>query len=320
MPTHFSTAFRRVRKVPEVGVAVGLFGICLALALTTRSFLQADNLLKVMRQASDYGIMAVGMVFVLTLGEIDLSVGSVLTLVIAAAAIALRNGWSVPAAVMIGLAVGGACGVINGTLSVLLRVPTIIVTLGTMSIYYGIALIVSKSAPISRFPHDTAFFFSIGSGTVLRIPTPVIVMLVVAGVSHVVLQRTAFGWRLQAVGSNSQAARFSGIPIARYKIAVMGLMGIIAGISGVTALSYYGSYDPSIGSGIEISVIAAAIIGGTALSGGSGSVAGAVLGAMIIALVRYGLAQLGMTADKAPVVTGAVIIVAVAVGAFVRRE
>ncbi len=319
MPTHFNDAFRRTRKIPEVGVALALLAICIVLALTSRDFLQAKNLLQVVRQASDYGIMAIGMVFVLTLGEIDLSVGSVLTLVNIATALALRNGWPVAAAVTMGVAVGGACGIVNGVLSVLLRVPTIIVTLGTMSVFRGFALVLSKSAPISRFPKDS-LLFSVGGGSIFHLPAAVVVMLTIAVIGYVVLQQTAFGWRVQAVGSNAQAARFSGIPIARYKIAVMGLMGIISGIAGVMALAFLQSADPNTGLGSELFVIAAAIIGGTSLSGGSGSVPGAVLGALIIAVVRNGLVMLGLSPNWGTAVTGAVIIAAVAVGAFIRRE
>lgn len=319
MPMNFTEAFRRTRKVPEVGVGIALLAICLVLALTSQSFLHAGNLLQVMRQASDYGIMAVGMVFVLTLGEVDLSVGSILTLVNISAALALRNGWPVPAAVVMGIAVGGACGVVNGMLSVLLRVPTIIITLGTMGVFRGFALILSKSSPISRFPKNN-LFFSIGGEGILHLPAAVIVMLVLAIIAQLLLQQTAFGWRVQAIGSNAQAARFSGIPIARYKVTIMGLMGIISGIAGVMALAFFGSGDPNTGMGSELFVIAAAIIGGTSLSGGSGSVPGAVLGALIIAVVANGLALLGLPPDWGTVVTGAVIIAAVAVGAFIRRE
>jgi ribose transport system permease protein len=319
MPTHFSAALGRIRKIPEFGVTIALLAICLVLALSSRSFLQTSNLLQVMRQASDYGIMAIGMVFVLTLGEVDLSVGSILTLVNISTALALRNGWPVTAALATGIAVGGACGIINGILSVLLRVPTIIITLGTMSIFRAIALGLSKSSPISRFPKNSVLF-SVGGGDVFHIPAAVIGMIVVAVIAHVLLQQTAFGWRLQAAGSNPLAARFSGIPIARYKIAVMGLMGIISGIAGISALAFLGSADPNIGLGSELSVIAAAIIGGTSLSGGTGSVPGAVLGALIIAVVRNGAVMLGLPINWGTGVNGAVIIIAVAVGAFIRRD
>jgi ribose transport system permease protein len=305
----------RLRRIEEIGVLGALLVLCLGLTLSTESFSTRDNLLQVARQASYYGLMAVGMVFVLSIGDVDLSVGSIMTLVNLLMAVCLRSGVPLPVAAAVGLAAGAAAGLVNGGLSVLLRIPTIIVTLGTMSVYRGLALVISEGTPIHRFPKEN-LFFDLGG----RVPTSVVAMLAVGAAGHVLFNRTVFGRRVQAIGSNPQAARFSGIPLARYRLGVMTLMGTISAVAGIMALAFFQSADPSAGPGLELFVIASAIIGGTALSGGSGSVAGAILGALVIAVIRSGLLHLGLTAYWNAVVTGVVIIAAVAVDYLIKRR
>ena len=321
-PNPLTSTLRRVSRVEELGVIAGLLAIALYLGLHPTSgedFRQSSNLLQVARQASYYGIMAVGMVFVLSMGDVDLSVGSILTLVNITTAIALRDGLGIPIALLIGISVGAMCGLVNGALSVLLRIPTIIVTLGTMSLFRGIALVISDASPISRFSKDH-WFFDVGGGQVFGIPTSVIVMLLVCALGYVLFNMTPFGWRVQAIGSNATAARYSGIAIAKYRILVMTLMGSISGMAGIMALAFLQSADPTTGAGFELQVIAAAIIGGTALTGGGGSIPGAILGALLIALIANGLVLLEYNAYWGTAVTGAVIIFAVALGNLVRRK
>jgi ribose transport system permease protein len=308
-----------LRGVEELGVAAALAALCVFFALTTDTFLSLDNLIKVVRQSSDYGIMAAGMVFVLTLGEVDLSVGSILTLVNVLTAVALREGAPPPVALALGLLCGAACGFANGLASVFLRIPTILVTLGTMSVYRGLALVISKATPVSQFSKDN-FIFDVLGGAAGRIPASVIAMIVIGCACHVLLQRSVFGRRVQAIGSSRQAARYSGIPIARYRLAVMTLSGTLAGLAGILALAFLQSADPKTGEGSELLVIASAVIGGTALSGGSGTILGAILGALIIASIRNGLIQLGFTAYWNQTVIGGMIITAVAVDSFVKRR
>jgi ribose transport system permease protein len=310
---------KRLRFGDELGVALALLALSLVLALSTESFLRPENLLDVARQASDFGIMAVGMVFLLSMGEIDLSVGAVLTLVGVLTALALRAGVPVPAALALGVLAGAACGFINGTISVMLRIPTIIVTLGTMSIFRGLSLVLSEAKPISNFPKDGSLF-RFGADGLFGVPAGVLVMLCVGVLGHVALHHLPFGWRLQAIGSSARAARFSGIAIARYRVLAMTLMGTIAGIAGVTALTFLESADPNVGLGSELLVISSAVIGGTALTGGSGSVIGALLGALIIAVIKNGLVHLGMSAYWGMTVTGAIIIAAVLMSSLFRRK
>jgi ribose transport system permease protein len=315
----FRSALQKLRRFEVIGVAGALFILCALLTFTTDSFLTRTNVPQVARQASYYGIMAVGMVFVLAMGEVDLSVGSILTLVNIVTAIALRDKVPVPIALLIGLAAGAACGFVNGVLTVILRIPTIVVTLGTMSIFRGLALVWSNATPISQFSKNHPFF-TVGGEAILGVPSSVVVMVVVCAVGAVLFNQTPFGWRVQAIGSNLQAARFSGIPIAKYRIAVMTLNGVIAAIAGIMALAFLQSADPSTGPGFELFVIASAIIGGTALSGGSGSIVGGILGALIIAVIRNGLVLWGYNAYWGTAVTGVVIIAAVAISSFIKRK
>jgi len=310
---------KRVLAFDEIGVLAALLIIGLLLSLTTDSFLTTSNLLQVARQASYYGIMAVGMVFALSMGDVDLSVGSILMFVAIITAILLRAAIPLPVAVVLGLTAGALCGFINGLLSVTLRIPTIIVTLGTMSIYRGLALVFSNAKPISNFPKNN-LFFKLGGSTIMGIPTSVVVMIVVAVLGYILFSRAAFGMRVMAIGSNKQAAQFAGVRIVRHRLLVMTLVGLCAGIAGVMALGFLQTADPSTGPGMELYVIASAIIGGTALTGGSGSIPGAILGALIIAMIRNGLVLLGFSAYWGIVATGVVIILAVALDRFVKRK
>src|SRR5262245_26928673 len=224
-----------------------------------------------------------------------------------------------PASVVCGLGLGALCGLPSGSLAVMLRIPTIIVTLGTMSVFRGLALVFSKATAIADFPKENVLFH-FGSRSILGLPTGVFVMLLVGVGGHVLLKHTAFGWRLQAIGSNAQAARFSGISLARYQLAAMTVMGFVAAVAGVMELAFLQSGSPTTGQGYELYVIASVIIGGTALTGGSGSIVGGILGALLIAVIRNGLVLLEFSAYWAAVVTGTVIIAASEIGGLVDRK
>ncbi len=314
-------ALRRVGAVDEIGVLAALATICLFLTITTEQFWSTNNLLVVTRQASYVGILAVGMVFVIAMGDIDLSVGSTLMLASVCMAYLIRDGQNIWLAVLVALAVGALCGLANGVLSVGLRIPTIIVTLGTLSAYKGLGLVVSEGAPVAidRDDRQGWFFQEIG-GKLAGVWTSVWVMILVALAGWVLFNRAAFGRRVQAIGSNLQAARFSGIRIARYRILVMTLMGLIAGIAAVVVLAFNQNGNPQTGIGIELKVIAATIIGGTALTGGSGSVIGAIVGALIVWLIQNGLTLLHVDPNWFDVATGAVIIAAVTLDYLIKRR
>jgi ribose transport system permease protein len=313
---------RRIGQVDEIGVLGALVVLIVLLALLVPStFLTAQNFINVSRQASYVGIMAVGMVFVIAMGDIDLSVGSIWMLSSVMMAIALRDGYAIWIAVAVCMLVATLCGLLNGALSVALGIPTIIVTLGTLSLYRGLGLVVSEASPVSGYELKTWFFEWIGGrDPVFGVWISVWVMLVVGVIGWILFNRTPFGRRVQAIGSNRQAALFSGIRISRTRIMVMTLMGFIVGIAAVVALAFNRNGSPTVGVGTELGVIAATIIGGTALSGGSGSVLGAILGALIIALIQNGLALLAVPPAWSTAVTGIVIIVAVTLDYFIKRR
>jgi len=255
------------------------------------------------------------------MGDIDLSVGSIWMLSSVMMAIALRDGYSIWIAFAVCVLVATLCGFLNGALGVALGIPTIIVTLGTLSLYRGLGLVVTNATPVAGYNLDTWFFKWIGGrDPIFGIWISVWVMLVVGIVGWILFNRTPFGRRVQAIGSNRQAALFSGIRISRTRIMVMTLMGFIVGIAAVVALAFNRNGSPTVGVGTELGVIAATIIGGTALSGGSGSVLGAILGALIIALIQNGLALLAVPPAWSTAVTGIVIIVAVTLDYLIKRR
>jgi ribose transport system permease protein len=220
---------RRLGAVDEIGVigAIVLLSVVLAI-LVGDTFLSANNFVNVSRQASYVGIMAVGMVFVIAMGDIDLSVGSIWMLSSVSMAIALREELPIWLAVIICMVVATLCGLTNGLLSVWLRIPTIIVTLGTLSLFRGLGLVISNATPVSGYNLETWFFEWIGGrDPIFGVWTSVWVMILVGVGGWLLFTRSAFGRRVQAIGSNLQAARFSGVRIARYRIMVMALMGFI---------------------------------------------------------------------------------------------
>ena len=321
-PSNGPSFWQRLLQVDEIGVIGALVLLIVLLSLTAGDkFLTAQNFINVSRQASYVGIMAVGMVFVIAMGDIDLSVGSIWMLSSVMMAIALRDNYNIWIAVAVCMVVATLCGLLNGALSVALGIPTIIVTLGTLSLYRGLGLVVSNASPISGYNLDTWFFRWIGGrDPIFGVWISVWVMLIVGILGWILFNHTPFGRRVQAIGSNRQAALFSGIRIARTRIMVMTLMGFIVGIAAVVALAFNRNGSPTVGVGTELGVIAATIIGGTALSGGSGSILGAILGALIIALIQNGLALLAVPPAWSTAVTGIVIIVAVTLDYFIKRR
>lgn len=313
---------RKVGQIDEIGVIGALVVLIVLLALLVpETFLTTQNFINVSRQASYVGIMAVGMVFVIAMGDIDLSVGSIWMLSSVMMAIALRDEYSIWLAIAVCIVAATLCGLLNGALSVALGIPTIIVTLGTLSLFRGLGLVITEASPVSGYSHDTWFFEWIGGrDPIFGVWISVWVMAIVAVFGWLLFNRTPFGRRVQAIGSNLQAARFSGIRVARTRILVMTLMGFIVGVAAVVALAFNRNGSPTVGVGTELSVIAATIIGGTALTGGSGSVLGAVLGALIIALIGNGLALLAVPPAWSVAVTGIVIIVAVTLDYFIKRR
>jgi len=312
-------ALRSLGASNQLGVLVALVALVAVIAAFHPSFLSRPSLVNIAQGAALYGIMALGMVFLLSMREIDLSVGSNYAVSVMASALLITSvGWDPWLAAGAGLALSLALGALNGLLANALAIPTIIVTLGTLSMYRGLTLVISNNTYVPSMPPSS--FFAVFGGTLLGVPASVWAFGLLAVLLSLLYRATRFGFVVRAIGSNEQAARLSGIPIERVRLATLTLMGGLCGIAALLTLGFFQSADSNLGAGYELLVIAAAIIGGTGLSGGSGSVFGALLGALIISVIQGGLVQFGVDPNWSNFVTGAVIIGAVAVDALIRRQ
>lgn len=299
---------------------VALAALIIFIGAANPIFLQPKSLLQLLSNSAFIGMLAVGMVFVIVIRDIDLSVGWMFNFSAVIAGKAMILGVEPFLAALIGIAFGGMLGFINGVLAVGMRIPVIIITLGTLSVYRGLSLIVNESKPVIP-PDKNAPFFELWDVKLFDIiPMVAVAFLVLAVALHVLLQHTRFGYRVQAMGSNPDAARLAGIPVDRTRIMVLVLMGAVAGLAGVIFLGFRGAVDTNTGDTFLLPVVAAVIIGGTPLSGGRGTILGAVLGAVIIQAIQSGILFLGIDAKWSIFVTGAAIIVAVAVDQLVRRQ
>jgi ribose transport system permease protein len=259
------------------------------------------------------------MVFLLSMREIDLSVGAVYGLCAVVAARVMAGGMSPWLASLVALGVGCGCGAINGVITNVLKIQSIVVTLGTLSMFEALSLIVSGDNTIVNLPVNSPFFTVLGANH-LGIPTSIWTCVVIAAVGHILYRHTRFGAHVRVVGSNPDAARLLGLPVMRLRLTALMFQSFLRAVIALITLAYLQSADPTTGVGYELSIIAAAIVGGTALAGGQGSVIGAVIGALIISAISTGLVQCGVTPDWSGFATGAIIIGAVTMDAFIRRR
>ena len=295
----------------------GLLGLVVVLWALTPHFLTISNLLNIAEQATIIAIVAVGMTFVIITGGIDLSVGSVLAFAGVVMASALHSGLSLPLALLVGLGIGLLCGMVNGLLITIGRLPPFIATLGMMSVARGAALMFTEGRPISGFSESLR---SLATGEVLRIPTPVTIMIVLYAIAHFVLRRTKLGRYTYAIGGNEEAALLSGINVRVYKTMVYGIAGMLSGLAAILLTARLNSAQPIAGMSYELDAIAATVIGGTSLLGGEGTVAGTLIGALIMAVLRNGLNLLTVSSFFQQVVIGSVIILAVLIDMALKRR
>lgn len=295
----------------------GLLGLGLVLWALTPHFLTISNLLNIAEQATIIAIVAVGMTFVIITAGIDLSVGSVLAFAGVVMASVLHSNLPLPVALVAGLGTGLLCGMGNGLLITTGRLPPFIATLGMMSVARGTALMFTEGRPISGFSES---FRSLATGEVLRVPTPVIIMIVVYIIAHFVLRRTKLGRYTYAIGGNEEAALLSGINVRVYKTMVYALAGMLSGLAAILLTARLNSAQPIAGMMYELDAIAATVIGGTSLLGGEGTVVGTLIGALIMAVLRNGLNLLGVSSFIQQIVIGSVIIVAVLIDMALKRR
>ena len=310
----------RFLKSSEIGLLAALVILIAVVSTVQPNFASVDSLSNFGSRAAWFGIIALGVVFQLSMGEIDLSTASIYGLTINLAAILIVDAGVDPwAAAGVGILAGMALGAFNGILATVFKVPAIIITLGTLSVFKGLTLVLAGGGFVYGLPRDHAFFTTFGS-TPLGIPMVVWAFAVLTAVLSLVYTRTRYGFMVRAIGSNPRAAELSGIPIARVRIVTLTLTGALCGISGMLTLAFFSTADPSLGTGYELLAITAAIIGGTALTGGRGTVIGAAIGALLIAVISSGIVQFGITANWSVFVTGVMIIAAVAFDAAIRRR
>jgi ribose transport system permease protein len=310
----------RFRLPEEVGVIIALLVMVAIIGLARPRFMNPINLFSLLSNSTFLGMLAVGMVFLLAIREIDLSVGWMFNFSAVFAAVLMVAGVDPWLAAASGVVWGAGLGLVNGVIAVGLRLPAIIVTLGTFSMFQGLSLVMNQGRAIVPSDTTSSFFTFFKLRLFGVVPVAGIVFVVLAIVLHVVLHRTRFGYRVQAVGSNPDAARLAGIPTGLVRLQTLVLMGAICGMSGVMYVGFRGAIDPIEGSDFVLVVVAAVIIGGTPLSGGYGTIIGAVVGMLIIQVISSGLIFFGIDATWSTFVTGAVIVLAVALDQLIKHQ
>jgi ribose transport system permease protein len=300
---------------PAAFALAGLFTLCVLMVVVSDRFLNWDNLANIGRQVSINAIIATGMTLVIITGGIDLSVGAVMTLAMTFSAGAMLHGVPVAFAIALGLATGIAFGAINGVLIAYARLPAIIVTLAMMEVPRGIALLYTGGYPLTNLPEP---FGWIGRGSLFGVQVPTAVMFAVIVAGQLFLTRVVAGRAFYALGGNEEAARLAGLPVRSYKVLAYTLSGFTAAIAGIVLSSRLMSGQPNAGIGFELDAIAAVVLGGTAIAGGRGSVAGTLIGALTLGVLNNGLNLMNVSPYTQKVLKGAIILLAIYTGSFKR--
>jgi len=293
-----------------------LIALFIILAIASPNFLTSTNLSSVVRQTAVINIMALGMTMIIISGGIDLSVGSILSLSGLLGTMTMEK-HGIPLGMVVGVVTGMLCGLFNGTLTTSLRINPFIVTLGTMGIFRGMALIISKGLPVHEIP--PAFSY-LGEGTLLHVPFVFWILLLCAVVIHFLLEHTRLGRYAFSIGSNPEAAYYAGVPVRFHTTAVYAIAGLLTGLAGMTEASRLMTGQPTGGQGYELTAIAAVVIGGGSLRGGEGSVLGTLVGAFIMGLLANGSDLLGTNPYWQQVIIGGVIILAVSFDELRKRR
>jgi ribose/xylose/arabinose/galactoside ABC-type transport system permease subunit len=299
-----------MRLLHASGLVWVLIAMCVAAALISDAFLNPFNLVNVARQVALFGIVSIGMTFVILTAGIDLSVGSIVAVVAVVSAMLLGNGMPVLLVMFASLAIGLALGALNGVGITLGGLPPFIMTLGMMVMGRGLAMTISEGHPI-HFPNASADFAWLGQGYFLRLPVPVWIFAAVACAAYVVLRYTPFGRSVFAVGSNQEAARLAGINVGLVVFSVYAISGVLSALTALIFVSRLTVGEPVAGIGLELEAIAVTVIGGTSLFGGEGGVVGTVIGAAIFAVLANILNLAGVSPFTQQIVKGGIIVAAV---------
>lgn len=307
-PANLMNILRSPLTLPLVGLVV----VSCLMGLASDNFFSVSNIFNVLRQVSIVAVLAVGMTFVILTGGIDLSVGAVMALVgTLAAGLIVNSGLPAGVALPLGVGLGLLIGLANGFLVAWGRMPAIIVTLATMGMARGLALIYSGGYPISGLPSWISWF---GVGRIGIFPVPVLIMIVIYAIAWVVLQRTAFGRHVYALGGNELAAQLSGVKTRRVKLAVYGIAGLTSALAAMILTGRLMSGQPNAGVGFELDAIAAVVLGGAAISGGRGLILGTLIGAILLGILNNGLNLMGINPYLQDVIKGGIILLAIYIG------
>ncbi|PWC13605.1 ribose ABC transporter permease [Brenneria roseae subsp. americana] len=304
-------------NVRDAGTLIGLLIIVVTFSFLSPVFMTVPNLLNILQQSSINGIIALGMTLVIISGGIDLSVGPTAALSAVLGATLMVSGVPVPLAVMATLGVGALCGVFSGTLVAYAGLQPFIVTLGGLSLFRALALIFTNGNPIFGIPME---FRNIINSGLFGVPIPIVIVITIALVLWVVMNKTPLGEYILAVGGNEEAARVAGVPVKRTKVTVFVISGMLASLASLILIGRLGAAEPTMGNLWELDAIAAAAIGGASLMGGKGSVIGTLIGAVILGSLRNGLTLLNIQAFYQLLATGLIIIIAMLIDRATRGK
>jgi ribose/xylose/arabinose/galactoside ABC-type transport system permease subunit len=297
------------KSLKEYGIFISFIATCAILSFATPQFLSVANWTIIITQVSINALLAFGVTFVIITGGIDLSVGSIVAVSgVVAASLAQNGDYPVFVAIAGGLVAGLAFGILNGFLITKSKIAPFIVTLGTMTIGRGLALILSNGRPVSNLSESFNF---IGGGKIFGFPVPIIILIVVFILCTILLRKTIFGRYIYAIGGNEQAAWASGISVDKVKLAAYAIGGTLAGLAGILLTSRISTGQPNSGMGFELDAIAAVVIGGTSTTGGRGTMIGTLIGVLLIGVINNGLDLMNVTSYYQQVIMGIIIIGAV---------
>lgn len=317
IPDRLETPFRRLIGSWEVLLFCVAIAIFIANSLASPYFLNAWNLSDATFNFTEKALIAFAMALLIIAGEIDLSVAAIIALASTAMGYAAQLGVGAPGLVVIGITTGLACGAFNGLLVAGLKLPSIVVTIGTMSLFRGISYLVLGDQAFGKYPPEFAFF---GQGYVFWVISfEFVLFLVMAVIFAILLHRTNFGRHVYVIGNNPHAARFSGIPVERVKFILFLLTGLMSGIAAVCLTSRLGSTRPSIAQGWELEVVTMVVLGGVSILGGSGTIVGVVIAAFVMGLVTFGLGLLNVPGIVMSIFIGLLLIITIALPIVARR-
>ncbi len=314
----WSDQVRRLLGYRESGIFIALVLFIAVMFVISPPFRTQYNLVSILRQISVTTIVATGQTLVIISGAFDLSQGSVAGLAAMCGALAVKSlGVPPVVAILIALAIGAGCGLVNGILMARFRLHPIVLTLATAAVYQGLNYFITQGAPVTNLPES---YLWLGQGELGPFPAPVLAMLIIVIVMHILLTRTVFGRRVLMIGGNAEASRLSGVHIDRVRIGIFVISGTLAALGGVVVTGRVGNAIPTIGQDLLFPVVTAAILGGTLLSGGVGSMAGTFMGAAVAGIVKDAMVLLQFNIFLQDVAQGLLVLIALLIDQFRRGE